>query len=107
VPGTLLFATSQGTSFGEVHSQDILLGREPELDFGHFRRTLNYITGLFSSAHTTRRGLGGGVIDSYTVLNARPDLDIRKTGGEGEVVSCPECGSDFEVITANPIALKP
>jgi alpha-aminoadipate carrier protein LysW len=26
---------------------------------------------------------------------------------EGEVVSCPECGSDFEVITANPIELKP
>ena len=26
---------------------------------------------------------------------------------EGEVVSCPECGSDFEVITVNPIELKP
>src|SRR5262249_41156663 len=25
---------------------------------------------------------------------------------EGEVVSCPECGSDFEVITANPIELN-
>lgn len=26
---------------------------------------------------------------------------------EGEVVSCPECGTDFEVITINPIELKP
>ena len=26
---------------------------------------------------------------------------------EGEVVSCPECGSDFEVITVNPVELKP
>jgi alpha-aminoadipate/glutamate carrier protein LysW len=26
---------------------------------------------------------------------------------EGEIVSCPECGSDFEVITVNPIELKP
>ena len=26
---------------------------------------------------------------------------------EGEVVSCPECGTDFEVITTNPIELKP
>jgi alpha-aminoadipate carrier protein LysW len=26
---------------------------------------------------------------------------------EGEIVSCPECGSDFEIITLNPIELKP
>jgi len=26
---------------------------------------------------------------------------------EGEVVSCPECGSDFEIITVSPIELKP
>jgi alpha-aminoadipate/glutamate carrier protein LysW len=26
---------------------------------------------------------------------------------EGELVSCPECGSDFEIITVNPIELKP
>jgi alpha-aminoadipate/glutamate carrier protein LysW len=25
---------------------------------------------------------------------------------EGEIVSCPECGTDFEVITINPIELK-
>ena len=36
------------------------------------------------------------------------DLDIEEDEvDEGEVVSCPECGSDFEVITANPIELKP
>jgi alpha-aminoadipate carrier protein LysW len=26
---------------------------------------------------------------------------------EGEVVSCPECGADFEIVTVNPIELKP
>ena len=32
------------------------------------------------------------------------DLDLEEDEvDEGEVVSCPECGSDFEVITVNPI----
>jgi alpha-aminoadipate carrier protein LysW len=36
------------------------------------------------------------------------DLDIEEEEvDEGEVVSCPECGNDFEVITVNPIELKP
>jgi len=36
------------------------------------------------------------------------DLDIEENEvDEGEVVSCPECGMDFEVITINPIELKP
>ena len=26
---------------------------------------------------------------------------------EGEVISCPECGTDFEVTTINPVELKP
>ncbi len=26
---------------------------------------------------------------------------------EGEIVSCPECGSDFEVITKSPLELNP
>lgn len=26
---------------------------------------------------------------------------------EGEVVSCPECGTEYEVVTINPIELKP
>lgn len=35
------------------------------------------------------------------------NLDIEEDEvDEGEVVSCPECGSDFEVITVNPIELK-
>ena len=25
---------------------------------------------------------------------------------EGEVISCPECGTDFEVVTASPLELK-
>jgi alpha-aminoadipate carrier protein LysW len=36
------------------------------------------------------------------------NLDIEDDEvDEGEIVSCPECGSDFEVITSNPIELKP
>jgi alpha-aminoadipate carrier protein LysW len=35
------------------------------------------------------------------------NLDIDEDEiDEGEVVSCPECGTDFEVITVNPIELK-
>ncbi len=34
-------------------------------------------------------------------------LDIEEDDvEEGEVVSCPECGTDFEVVTANPLELK-
>lgn len=36
------------------------------------------------------------------------DLDIEEDEiDEGEIVSCPECGRDFEVITINPLELKP
>jgi alpha-aminoadipate carrier protein LysW len=36
------------------------------------------------------------------------DLDIEEDEiDEGEVVSCAECGSDFEVITVNPLELRP
>lgn len=34
------------------------------------------------------------------------DLDEDEVD-EGEVVSCPECGTDFEVVTVSPIELKP
>jgi alpha-aminoadipate/glutamate carrier protein LysW len=34
------------------------------------------------------------------------DIDEEEVD-EGEIVSCPECGSDFEIITLNPIELKP
>jgi len=35
------------------------------------------------------------------------DLDIDEDEvDEGAVVSCPECGKDFEVVTVNPIELK-
>ena len=36
------------------------------------------------------------------------DLDIEEDEvDEGEIVSCPECGSEFEVITVNPLELNP
>lgn len=35
------------------------------------------------------------------------NLDIEEDEvDEGEIVSCPECGTDFEVITVSPIELK-
>ena len=35
------------------------------------------------------------------------DLDIEEDDmEEGDVVSCSECGSDFEVITINPLELN-
>ena len=35
------------------------------------------------------------------------DLDIEEDEvEEGDVVSCSECGSDFEVVTTNPLELN-
>jgi alpha-aminoadipate/glutamate carrier protein LysW len=35
-------------------------------------------------------------------------LDVEEDEvDEGEVISCPECGTDFEVATVNPVELKP
>jgi alpha-aminoadipate/glutamate carrier protein LysW len=34
-------------------------------------------------------------------------LDVEEEEvDEGEVISCPECGTDFEVVTATPLELK-
>ena len=34
------------------------------------------------------------------------DLDIEEDEvDEGEIVSCPECGADFEVVTTEPLEL--
>ncbi len=36
------------------------------------------------------------------------NLDLEEEEiDEGEVVSCPECGTEYEVVTINPIELKP
>ena len=35
-------------------------------------------------------------------------LDVEEDEvDEGEVLSCGECGTDFEVVTINPVELKP
>jgi len=35
------------------------------------------------------------------------NLDIEEDEvDEGEMISCPECGTDFEVVTVNPLELK-
>jgi alpha-aminoadipate carrier protein LysW len=34
-------------------------------------------------------------------------LDVEEDEvDEGEIISCPECGTDFEVVTTNPVELK-
>jgi alpha-aminoadipate carrier protein LysW len=34
-------------------------------------------------------------------------LDVEEEEvDEGEIVSCPECGTDFEVVTTSPLELK-
>jgi alpha-aminoadipate carrier protein LysW len=36
------------------------------------------------------------------------DLDLDEEEiEEGEIVSCPECGMDFEIITKSPLELNP
>jgi alpha-aminoadipate carrier protein LysW len=36
------------------------------------------------------------------------DLDVDpEEVDEGEIVSCVECGTDFEVVTTSPLELKP
>lgn len=36
------------------------------------------------------------------------NLDLEEDEmDEGDVVACPECGTEYEVITVNPIELKP
>jgi alpha-aminoadipate carrier protein LysW len=36
------------------------------------------------------------------------NLDVEEEEvDEGEVISCPECGTDFEVVTTSPLELKP
>lgn len=36
------------------------------------------------------------------------DLDIEiEEIDEGEIISCAECGKDFEVITVTPLELRP
>lgn len=37
---------------------------------------------------------------------ARLDLDEGQVD-EGAVVSCPDCGSDFEIVNAHPLELNP
>jgi alpha-aminoadipate/glutamate carrier protein LysW len=35
------------------------------------------------------------------------DLDIEEDEvDEGEIISCTECGTDFEVVTVNPLELN-
>ena len=35
------------------------------------------------------------------------NLDVdQEEVEEGEIISCPECGTDFEVVTTSPLELK-
>jgi alpha-aminoadipate carrier protein LysW len=53
----------------------------------------------------------GGLIRTEAIMVPCPEcennLDIdEEEVDEGEVVSCTECGTDFEIVTTNPLELK-
>jgi alpha-aminoadipate carrier protein LysW len=47
----------------------------------------------------------GGVMVLCPECENKLDVEEEEVD-EGEVISCPECGTDFEVITATPLELK-
>ncbi len=48
----------------------------------------------------------GAIMIYCAECDTKLDIDEDEID-EGEVVSCPECGTDFEIVTVNPIELKP
>lgn len=47
----------------------------------------------------------GGIMVVCPECETNLDIDEEEVD-EGEVISCPECGMDFEVVTASPLELK-
>jgi alpha-aminoadipate carrier protein LysW len=47
----------------------------------------------------------GGIMVSCPECDSNLDVDADEVD-EGEIVSCIECGTDFEVVTASPLELK-
>jgi alpha-aminoadipate carrier protein LysW len=45
------------------------------------------------------------IMVSCPECESKLDLDEEEID-EGEVISCAECGTDFEVVTASPLELK-
>ncbi|MGH9505488.1 MAG: hypothetical protein ACRD13_01060 [Terriglobales bacterium] len=54
---------------------------------------------------TTPAAAIGGIMALCPECEAQLDLDESQVD-EGAVVSCPDCGSDFEIVTANPLELN-
>jgi alpha-aminoadipate/glutamate carrier protein LysW len=50
-------------------------------------------------------GKGGHFMVLCPECENKLDFDEEEVD-EGEVISCPECGTDFEVVTTNPLELK-
>jgi alpha-aminoadipate carrier protein LysW len=54
--------------------------------------------------HRDQSDLGGVMV---VCPECESDLDIEEDEvDEGEIVSCAECGTDFEVVTVNPLELN-
>ena len=48
-----------------------------------------------------------GLIIMIYCPECETSLDVEEDEiDEGEVLSCPECGTDFEVVTVSPVELK-
>lgn len=61
----------------------------------------------YNRVQSYERQKGTGAIMIYCP-ECETSLDVEEDEvDEGEVLSCPECGSDFEVTTVNPVELKP
>jgi alpha-aminoadipate carrier protein LysW len=53
----------------------------------------------------------GGLIGAEAIMVLCPECENNlnideEEVDEGEVVSCTECGTDFEIVTTNPLELK-
>src|SRR5204863_283615 len=83
------------------------------INIGDFRRLGNAIGGRLGESVGPYFEASAAIVRvavefAFNPLTCCADLDIEEDDiDEGEVVSCPECGSDFEVITINPVELKP
>ena len=80
------------------------MGRHPE-----GQRHLTYTSGetKYNRMQSYEREKGREAIMIYCP-ECETSLDVEEDEvDEGEVLSCPECGMDFEVTTVNPVELKP
>jgi alpha-aminoadipate carrier protein LysW len=69
-----------------------------------FTRWLFYIALLFSGRK--RYKLSNGRRTMAECLECAAELDLAPDVEEGEIVVCPDCGVELEVMSLNPITLE-